>query len=390
METNSIKPANRVAQVKEYYFSKKLKEVARLNAKGMDIISLGIGGPDRPPHKSVVEELCMSASRPDTHSYQPYVGLPELRKAYADWYRKWYGVELNPDTEIQPLIGSKEGILHITLAFVNPGDGVLVPNPGYPTYSSVSKLAEAEVYNYNLKEDTGWYPDFEELEKLPLDKIKLMWVNYPNMPTGATASKELFERTVDFGKRHNIVIVNDNPYSFILNDNPLSLLSVDGAKDIAIEMNSLSKSHNMAGWRMGMLASNAQFVEWILKVKSNIDSGQFKPMMLSAVKALQCGREWYDELNAVYSERRQVAEEIMRALGYSFDERQRGLFLWGKIPDSVESVEAFADKVLYEARVFVTPGFIFGSNGERYIRISLCATKEKMNEALIRIKNTKI
>lgn len=390
METNSIKPANRVAQVKEYYFSKKLKEVARLNAKGMDIISLGIGGPDRPPHKSVVEELCMSASRPDTHSYQPYVGLPELRKAYADWYRKWYGVELNPDTEIQPLIGSKEGILHITLAFVNPGDGVLVPNPGYPTYSSVSKLAEAEVYNYNLKEDTGWYPDFEELEKLPLDKIKLMWVNYPNMPTGATASKELFERTVDFGKRHNIVIVNDNPYSFILNDNPLSLLSVEGAKDIAIEMNSLSKSHNMAGWRMGMLASNAQFVEWILKVKSNIDSGQFKPMMLSAVKALQCGREWYDELNAVYSERRQVAEEIMRALGCSFDERQRGLFLWGKIPDSVESVEAFADKVLYEARVFVTPGFIFGSNGERYIRISLCATKEKMNEALIRIKNTKI
>ena len=390
METNSIQPANRVAQVKEYYFSKKLKEVARLNAAGMDIISLGIGGPDRPPHKSVVEELCMSASRPDTHSYQPYVGLPELRKAYAAWYRNWYGVELNPDTEIQPLIGSKEGILHITLAFVNPGDGVLVPNPGYPTYSSVSKLAEAEVYTYNLKEDAGWYPDFDEFEKLPMEKIKLMWVNYPNMPTGATASKELYERIVDFGKRHNIVIVNDNPYSFILNDNPLSLLSVEGAKDIAIEMNSLSKSHNMAGWRMGMLASNAQFVEWILKVKSNIDSGQFKPMMLSAVKALECGREWYDELNAVYSERRQVAEEIMRALGCSFDERQRGLFLWGKIPDSVESVEAFADKVLYEARVFVTPGFIFGSNGERYIRISLCATKEKMNEALIRIKNTKI
>lgn len=390
METNSIQPANRVAQVKEYYFSKKLKEVARLNAAGMDIISLGIGGPDRPPHKSVVEELCMSASRPDTHSYQSYVGLPELRKAYAAWYRNWYGVELNPDTEIQPLIGSKEGILHITLAFVNPGDGVLVPNPGYPTYSSVSKLAEAEVYTYNLKEDAGWYPDFDELEKLPMEKIKLMWVNYPNMPTGATASKELYERIVDFGKRHNIVIVNDNPYSFILNDNPLSLLSVEGAKDIAIEMNSLSKSHNMAGWRMGMLASNAQFVEWILKVKSNIDSGQFKPMMLSAVKALECGREWYDELNAVYSERRQVAEEIMRALGCSFDERQRGLFLWGKIPDSVESVEAFADKVLYEARVFVTPGFIFGSNGERYIRISLCATKEKMNEALIRIKNTKI
>ena len=390
METNSIQPANRVAQVKEYYFSKKLKEVARLNAAGMDIISLGIGGPDRPPHKSVVEELCMSASRPDTHSYQPYVGLPELRKAYAAWYRNWYGVELNPDTEIQPLIGSKEGILHITLAFVNPGDGVLVPNPGYPTYSSVSKLAEAEVYTYNLKEDAGWCPDFDEFEKLPMEKIKLMWVNYPNMPTGATASKELYERIVDFGKRHNIVIVNDNPYSFILNDNPLSLLSVEGAKDIAIEMNSLSKSHNMAGWRMGMLASNAQFVEWILKVKSNIDSGQFKPMMLSAVKALECGREWYDELNAVYSERRQVAEEIMRALGCSFDERQRGLFLWGMIPDSVESVEAFADKVLYEARVFVTPGFIFGSNGERYIRISLCATKEKMNEALIRIKNTKI
>lgn len=388
MKASRIEPAQRVSMVKEYYFSKKLKEVARLNAEGRDIISLGIGGPDRPPHAHVVDTLCEYAHRSDTHGYQPYVGPVELRQAYADWYRRWYGVELNPANEIQPLIGSKEGILHITLAFVNPGDGVLVPNPGYPTYTSVSRLAGAEIFTYNLKEENAWYPDFDELESLPLDRIKLMWVNYPNMPTGAPATHELYEKIVDFGRRHNILIVNDNPYSFILNDNPISMLSVEGAKDVVIEMNSLSKSHNMAGWRMAMLASNAQFVEWVLKVKSNIDSGQFRPAMLAAVEALKCDSDWFDELNAVYARRRRVAERIMDALGCTFDPRQRGLFLWGKIPDAAESSEKFADNILYNARVFITPGFIFGSNGERFIRISLCATEEKMEEALTRIKQT--
>ena len=388
MKASRIEPAQRVSMVKEYYFSKKLKEVARLNAEGRDIISLGIGGPDRPPHARVVDTLCEYAHRSDTHGYQPYVGPVELRQAYADWYRRWYGVELNPANEIQPLIGSKEGILHITLAFVNPGDGVLVPNPGYPTYTSVSRLAGAEIYTYNLKEENSWYPDFDELESMPLDRIKLMWVNYPNMPTGAPATHELYEKIVDFGRRHNILIVNDNPYSFILNDNPISMLSVEGAKDVVIELNSLSKSHNMAGWRMAMLASNAQFVEWVLKVKSNIDSGQFRPAMLAAVEALKCDSDWFDELNAVYARRRRVAERIMDALGCTFDPRQRGLFLWGKIPDAAESSEKFADNILYNARVFITPGFIFGSNGERFIRISLCATEEKMEEALTRIKQT--
>lgn len=388
MKASRIEPAQRVSMVKEYYFSKKLKEVARLNAEGRDIISLGIGGPDRPPHARVVDTLCEYAHRSDTHGYQPYVGPVELRQAYADWYRRWYGVQLNPANEIQPLIGSKEGILHITLAFVNPGDGVLVPNPGYPTYTSVSRLAGAEIFTYNLKEENAWYPDFDELESLPLDRIKLMWVNYPNMPTGAPATHELYEKIVDFGRRHNILIVNDNPYSFILNDNPISMLSVEGAKDVVIEMNSLSKSHNMAGWRMAMLASNAQFVEWVLKVKSNIDSGQFRPAMLAAVEALKCDSDWFDELNAVYARRRRVAERIMDALGCTFDPRQRGLFLWGKIPDAAESSEKFADNILYNARVFITPGFIFGSNGERFIRISLCATEEKMEEALTRIKQT--
>lgn len=388
MKASRIEPAQRVSMVKEYYFSKKLKEVARLNAEGRDIISLGIGGPDRPPHARVVDTLCEYAHRSDTHGYQPYVGPVELRQAYADWYRRWYGVELNPANEIQPLIGSKEGILHITLAFVNPGDGVLVPNPGYPTYTSVSRLAGAEIFTYNLKEENAWYPDFDELESLPLDRIKLMWVNYPNMPTGAPATHELYEKIVDFGRRHNILIVNDNPYSFILNDNPISMLSVEGAKDVVIEMNSLSKSHNMAGWRMAMLASNAQFVEWVLKVKSNIDSGQFRPAMLAAVEALKCDSDWFDELNAVYARRRRVAERIMDALGCTFDPRQRGLFLWGKIPDAAESSAKFADNILYNARVFITPGFIFGSNGERFIRISLCATEEKMEEALTRIKQT--
>ncbi len=390
--TTNITPANRVASIKEYYFSTKLREVARLNAEGHNIISLGIGGPDRPPHPEVINTLCTEASKPDAHGYQPYVGLPQLRQAFARWYKANYDVDLDPATEIQPLIGSKEGILHTTLTFVNPGDGVLVPNPGYPTYTSVSRLAEAEIFTYDLTEEGGWEPDFDALERLPLERIKLMWVNYPHMPTGKCASQSLFARLVDFGKRHNIVIVNDNPYSFILNDKPLSILSIPGAKDIAIEMNSLSKSHNMPGWRVGMIAANPQFIQWILKVKSNIDSGQFKPLMLAASKALECDKEWYDEVNKTYASRRLIAEDIMRALGCHFDPAQRGLFLWGRIPDQYEGSEQLADRILYEAGVFLTPGFIFGSNGNRYIRISLCATNEKMLEALQRIKklmNTK-
>lgn len=382
----NIIPAQRVTEVQEYYFSKKLKEVAQLNAQGADIISLGIGGPDRPPHKDVIDTLCAEAQVESNHSYQPYVGIPQLRQAFARWYNRWYGVELDANTEIQPLIGSKEGILHVSLAFLNPGDGVLVPNPGYPTYSSVSRLAQAEIFNYDLTEENGWYPDFEALEKLPLERIKLMWINYPHMPTGTPATLDLYQKIIDFGRRHNIVIVNDNPYSFILNDKPMSILQIEGAKDIAIEMNSMSKSHNMAGWRVGMLASNPTFINWILKVKSNIDSGQFKPVMLAAVKALEADKDWYTTLNNLYRSRRNVAEEIMTELGCTFNPSQRGLFLWGRIPDSIASSETLADKVLYDARVFITPGFIFGSNGDRYIRISLCATEENMRRALNRIR----
>ena len=388
MKTNhSIKPADRISQVKEYYFSKKLREIAELNAQGADIISLGVGGPDRPPHTDVIDTLCQEARQDNAHGYQPYIGIPELRKAFADWYEKYYGVELDPATEIQPLIGSKEGILHTTFAFVNPGDGVLVPNPGYPTYTSVSRLADARIFQYDLTEENGWEPDFDALEQLPLEQIKLMWTNYPNMPTGRRASIDLFKKLVEFGRKHNIVIVNDNPYSFILNDNPLSILNIEGAKDIAIEMNSLSKSHNMAGWRIAMVASNRQFIQWILRVKSNVDSGQFRPMMLAAAKALQCDQSWYDQVNATYKQRRAIAEQIMQALGCTFDPTQAGLFLWGKIPADATDAETLSEKILHKARVFITPGHIFGSNGNRYLRISLCCADNRMQQALDRIKN---
>ena len=381
-----ITPANRVNSVQEYYFSRKLKEVAEMNAAGKHVINLGVGSPDLPPSEETIETLCQHARHPEEHGYQPYVGIPELRKGFADWYKKWYNVELDPKTEIQPLIGSKEGILHISLAFLNPGDGVLVPNPGYPTYSSVSHLVEARLIPYDLKEELGWQPDFDALEQMDLSGVKLMWTNYPNMPTGANASMELYEKLVAFGKKHHIIICNDNPYSFILNEHPLSILSVPGAKEICIEMNSMSKAHNMPGWRMAMLASNAQFVQWVLKVKSNIDSGQFKPMQYAAVEALSAPKEWYDNMNRVYRSRRDLAGQIMHALGCTYDERQVGMFLWGKIPDSATGSEAIADKVLYEANVFLTPGFIFGSNGERHIRISLCCKNETLKEALERIK----
>lgn len=385
-----IKPADRVSEIREYYFSRKLRELAKLNAEGADIISLGIGGPDRIPDQKVIKTLQMEAEKEGNHSYQPYNGLKELRNAFSSWYENKYGVSLDSETEILPLIGSKEGILHISLAFLNPGDGVLVPDPGYPTYTSVSKLVGAKIFNYDLKEENGWQPDFEALEKLPLDEIKLMWVNYPHMPTGSKAEKKTFEKLINFGKRHGIVIAHDNPYSFILNPEPVSLLSLEGAKEIAIELNSLSKSHNMAGWRIAMLASNPEFITWILKVKSNIDSGQFKPMMLAATEALKLGDEWYENLNEVYRERRKIAEEIMNVLGCTFDRNQRGLFLWGRIPDDAPSGEWLADQLFYNAKVFVTPGFIFGKNGERYIRISLCAKPEKLKEALKRINTNKL
>ena len=388
---NNIKPAERLSLVSEYYFSRKLKEVAQMNAEGKDIISLAIGSPDMPPSKQTIQTLCEVASRPDTHGYQPTMGTPELRKAMADFYKRWYGVELNPATEIQPLIGSKEGILHVTLAFVNPGEEVLVPNPGYPTYTSLSKILGAKVVNYDLMEDNGWQPDFEQLEKMDLSRVKLMWTNYPNMPTGGNARMETYERLVDFARKHNIVVVNDNPYSFILNDKPMSLLQVEGAKDCCIEFNSMSKSHNMPGWRMGMCATNPTFISWILKIKSNIDSGTFRGIQLAAAAALSNDEEWHHEANIeTYARRRKYAEQIMDALGCKYDPNQVGMFLWGRIPDSYSNCEELTERVLHEARVFITPGFIFGSKGERYVRISLCAKEEKIQAALERIRKLKI
>jgi LL-diaminopimelate aminotransferase len=330
----SIEPAEHIKSISEYYFSVKLAEVARMNAEGKNVISLAVGAPDRMPSQLTIETLCLSAQRPDVHAYQPYTGIPELRKAYAGWYKRFFNVDLSVD-EVLPLIGSKEGILHISMTFLNVGDGVLVPNPGYPTYRSVSNLLRAKVIEYDLLEDDGWYPDFDALEKMDLSGVKLMWVNYPNMPTGAKGSTELFEKLVAFGKKHEIIICHDNPYSFILNDKPMSILSVPGAKDICIELNSLSKSHNMSGWRMGMLSSNAQFVKWVLKAKSNIDSGQFKPMQLATVAALSNSDEWHTDMNRIYAERRVWAEKIMDLLNCRYDKSQVGLFVWGKLPVSV-------------------------------------------------------
>lgn len=384
-----IQPANRLDTVQEYYFSRKLKEVAKMNAAGQNVISLAIGSPDMPPSEQTVSKLCEVARDPSAHGYQPTMGTPELRRAMASFYRKWYGVELNPDSEIQPLIGSKEGILHVTLAFVNPGEQVLVPNPGYPTYTSLSRILGAEVVNYNLREDNGWQPDFRELESLDLSRVRLMWTNYPNMPTGGDTRRETYERLVEFARRHNIVVVNDNPYSFILNPKPMSLLQIPGAKDCCIEFNSMSKSFNMPGWRVGLCASNARFISWILKIKSNIDSGMFRGIQLAAAEAYNTNTaEWHREYNIeTYQRRRNVAEQIMKALGCTYDPAQVGMFLWGKIPAGYADAEELTERVLHEARVFITPGFIFGSNGRRHIRISLCAKDELIGEALERIKS---
>ena len=392
-----IKPAKRTECVQEYYFSQKLKEIARMNvarkaAGESPVINLGIGSPDGMPPMAAVEALCESAVQPGNHAYQSYVGLPELREAFAGWYARWYGVDLDPSSEIQPLVGSKEGILMISLAFLDKGDKVLVPDPGYPTYSSASKLVEAEILTYDLRADNGWRPDFEALEKMDLSGVKIMWTNYPNMPTGASATDELYADLVAFGKRHGILICNDNPYSFILNENPLSILSQPGAKECCLELNSLSKAHNMAGWRIGMVAADAQVISQILKVKSQMDSGMFKPLQLAAVKALEQGSEWFSELNDEYRRRRVLAGEIFDMLGVEYDHESAGMFLWGKVPQTVRSKngitigQVLSDRILYEAGVFITPGFIFGRNGENYIRISLCAKQEIIREAAERIK----
>lgn len=387
MENKTYKPADRLASVTEYYFSRKGKEVAQMNAEGKDVISLAIGSPDMPPSQETIDTLCQEAQKPNAHGYQPTVGIPELREAMARFYKRFYGVELDAKNEIQPLIGSKEGILHVTLAFVNPSEGVLVPNPGYPTYTSLSNILGAKIINYDLKEQDGWQPDFEQLEKMDLSNVKLMWTNYPNMPTGGRARKETYEKIVDFARRKGIVVVNDNPYSFILNEGEkLSILQIPGAKDCCIEFNSMSKSHNMPGWRVGMLATNAEFVQWILKVKSNIDSGTFRALQLAAAKAYDNTDEWHSDFNVdIFKRRRVIAEKIMDTLGCTYDKNQVGMFLWGRIPESYSNVEDLTEKILHEANVFITPGFIFGSNGARYIRISLCAKEEKISEALERI-----
>lgn len=383
-----IKPAERVNTVQEYYFSRKLKEVARLNAEGQDIISLAIGSPDMPPSEQTVEKLCEAARRPDAHGYQPTAGLPELRKAMAGFYQRTYGVDVDPATELQPIIGSKEGIMYVTLAFCNPGDEVLVPDPGYPTYTAINKLFGTKIVNYNLREDNGWQPDFDELERMDLSKVKVMWANYPNMPTGGNARRETLERLVDFAHRHDIVVVNDNPYSLILNEHPMSIMQVPGAKDCCIELNSMSKSHNMPGWRVAMMVSNKQYIQWMFKIQSNIENGTFRGIQLAAAEAYNTNTAEWHRVNNIdnYRRRRVVAEQIMQRLGCTFDPEQVGMFLWGRIPDKYADVEQLTERVLHEAKVFITPGFIFGNNGRRYIRISLCAKDEKIQEALRRVE----
>ena len=440
-----IQPAKRTESVQEYYFSRKLKEIAAMNAEraaaGQDlVINLGIGSPDGMPPMPAIEALCQAAQQGGNHAYQSYVGLPQLRQAFADWYARWYGVSLDPVREIQPLVGSKEGILLISMAFLDKGDKVLVPDPGYPTYSSASKLVEAEILTYDLKAENGWQPDFEALEKMDLSGVKIMWTNYPNMPTGAPATEELYAKLVDFALRHNILICNDNPYSFILNDNPLSILTQPRAKECCLELNSLSKAHNMAGWRIGMVAGDSEMIAQILKVKSQMDSGMFKPLQVAAVKALEQGPEWFAQLNEEYRRRRALAGEIFDLLGAEYDHDSSGMFLWGRIGLTVNSGDPrlrcapcslqrstgpfasplatpsrgwhvtsihqsdqsstrtssgdpqisrgqqVSDKVLYEAGVFITPGFIFGKNGEDYIRISLCAKPEVLKKAAEKIR----
>lgn len=381
-----IKTSKRLEGIGEYYFSQKLREIEALNKEGKNIINLGIGSPDLPPHPEVIRILQEEAAKPTTHAYQSYKGSPVLRNAACDWYKKWYKVELNPDTEVLPLIGSKEGIMHICMTYLNKGDEVLVPNPGYPTYRSAVRLAGGKCVEYKLKEKNNYEPDWDKLDEKKLKKVKLLFVNYPQMPTGQLPSEDLFKRIVAFGKKHNILVVHDNPYSFILNEHPASLLSVEGAKDGVIELNSLSKSHNMAGWRIGMLCGAKERIEEVLRFKSNMDSGMFLPLQLAAAKALSLGKEWQEEVNAVYRERREKVFELLRLLNCKFSKEQAGLFVWARIPAGYKDGYALSDEVLYKSGVFITPGGIFGSAGNNFIRGSLCAPVEKFAEAIERIK----
>ena len=381
-----IATANRLGKVEEYYFSKKLRQIAELNSQGYDILNLGIGSPDRMPAKSVVTKLGTEALKDNVHGYQSYKGIPQLRKAFADWYVKYFDVTLNPETDILPLIGSKEGIFHISMTYLNPGDEVLVPNPGYPSYGATAELAGAVTRSYDLVESRNWQPDLDALAKTDLSKVKIMWVNYPNMPTGAQADLAFFNHLIDFAQKHDILICNDNPYAFILNEHPRSLLAI-GLSDHVIELNSLSKSHNMAGWRMGMVAATKGHIDNILRFKSNLDSGMFLPTQLAAVEALSQDKEWYASVNSEYRERRIIAGEILQTLGCLYDQNQVGMFLWARIPDTIENVEPWVDDIMLSAKVFLTPGFIFGSNGQRFIRISLCSSQDTFKEALLRVKN---
>jgi aspartate/methionine/tyrosine aminotransferase len=380
-----INTAERLNKISEYYFSKKLKEIDDLNKKGKQVINLGIGSPDLPPHPDVIKTLQDEAAKPGNHAYQSYRGSPVLRNAMSSWYKRWYNVELDPETELLPLIGSKEGTVHLCMTYLNPGDKALVPNPGYPAYRSAVYLTGADCVNYDLIEENNWFPDFEYLESIDLTGVKMMWINYPQMPTGQLPTKELFEKVIAFGLKHNILICHDNPYSFILNDKPLSLLSVDGAKDTAVELNSLSKSHNMAGWRVGLIAGKAQTINDVLRFKSNMDSGMFLPLQLAAAKALSLPAEWYAEVNGVYSSRRDKVFELLTKLNCSFITSQAGMFVWAKLEDSETDCYTFVDKILNKANVFITPGGIFGSAGNRYIRVSLCAPAERFEEAIKRI-----
>jgi LL-diaminopimelate aminotransferase len=384
-----VKPADRTNSVQEYYFSQKLAQIDKMRLAGIDVINLGIGSPDQPPSTGTIEALATEARKPSSHGYQSYKGIPSLRKAFAEWYRKYFKVELDPENEILLLMGSKEGIMHISMAFVNPGDEVLVPDPGYPTYSSVTSLVGGRIRKYDLLEEKGWQPDLDELEKSDLSKVKLMWVNYPHMPTGARASKDLYDRLVTFALKHNILLCNDNPYSFILNKDYQSLLSVNGAREAVLELNSLSKSHNMAGWRIGMVAGHSEYITSILKVKSNMDSGMFLAMQVAAVEALNNPEAWFDSVNEVYARRRIIVEEIMDMLNCRFDKYQSGMFVWGHIPDGAKGSEEFVESILAETAVFITPGFIFGANGEKYIRISLCASEKRLTEAKERLSKKK-
>jgi len=377
--------AKRLEGVSEYYFSQKLREIESLNKEGKNIINLGIGSPDLPPHPDVIKALQEEADKPGVHGYQGYKGVPALRQAFADWYQQWYQVTLNPDTEILPLLGSKEGIMHICMTYLNEGDEALIPNPGYPTYGSAVKLAGGKSVGYLLTEENNWYPNLEALAATDLSKVKLMFVNYPHMPTGQQVDLKLFENLVRFAKDNSILLVNDNPYSFILNDRPASLLAVPGAKEVALELNSLSKSHNMAGWRIGMLGGSKERIEEVLRFKSNMDSGMFMPLQMAAAKALSLGPDWYNHINGIYSERRAKVYQILDILGCRYELTQVGLFVWAKIPDLYEDAYALADEILYGANVFLTPGGIFGSEGDRYIRISLCGDLSRFEEAITRI-----